>query len=188
MSDRQPAVEAPDARDADWREVLVVPSATDLEVALLDVEGRIVAVNAAWDRFCVDNGGDPASCGVGASYLDACAAAGDDPAARQVGAAVRSALGGDLPAPVAVDVPCHSCDELRWYDVLVSSRLADDGACVGATVTLSPSRAAPRLPAGGLRRPVRPARVAAGCRLEAQWPPILSGPEQGAAVGAGTKS
>ncbi len=108
------------------------------EVALLDRSGVIVAVNAAWEEFCLANGGTLRTAGVGCSYLDACAAAGEDPAARQVEAAIRAALRGELPGPVTVEVPCHAPDESRWFDVLVSSRYDDDGLCLGATVVLVP--------------------------------------------------
>jgi len=118
-----------------------------VEVALLDPDGVIVSVNAAWTEFAVANGGEPATTGVGASYLEACAA---DPGtdADRVAGAVRSALRGDLPAPMVVRVPCHSPDTTRWFDVLVSSRLADDRSCLGATVTLSSVRPDGRAPTG----------------------------------------
>ncbi len=108
------------------------------EVALLDRTGVIVAVNAAWEEFCLSNGGTLRTAGVGCSYLDACAAAGEDPATRQVAAAIRAALRGELPGPVTVEVPCHAPEESRWFDVLVSSRYDDDGLCLGATVVLVP--------------------------------------------------
>jgi PAS domain S-box-containing protein len=150
-NDGEPAAEVPgDPADRHSRgggpAILVMSSASDVEVALLDLEGRIVCVNDAWARFCADNGGDASRCGVGVSYLDICDGAGDDGTAALVAASVRSALLGDLPAPLAVDVPCHSSGELRWFDVLVSSRLDDDGACMGATVTLSLARVVSRAP------------------------------------------
>ncbi len=111
---------------------------TFVEVALLDRTGVIVSVNEAWTSFGAANGADPGRAGVGASYLDACAAAPADPRSREVAAAIRTALCGDLPAPVQVAVPCHGPNRARWFDVLVSSRFDDTGACVGATVTLSP--------------------------------------------------
>jgi PAS domain-containing protein len=133
-----PAVEGTDV-------AAMTPGST-VEVALLDRVGRIVAVNAAWERFGVENGADPSRCGVGTSYLDVCEA-DDDPVAVQVGCSIRSALRGELPAPLAVEVPCHSPDAWRWFELLISSRLGDDGGCVGATVTLSLARAS--IPSAG---------------------------------------
>lgn len=121
------------------------PADVGVEVALLDRDGVIVSVNDAWQAFAVGNGGDPARMGPGVSYLDACAAAADDPAAAQVATAIRAALDGRLPGSLTVEVPCHSPYAERWFDVLVSTRLDDDGRSVGATVTLSLTRAQTRV-------------------------------------------
>jgi PAS domain S-box-containing protein len=126
-----------------------------VEVALLDRDGVIVWVNQAWRAFAAANGGDPARTGVGVSYLQACAA-GDDPVAAEVAVAIGTALAGDLPDPLTIEVPCHSPAAERWFDMLISSRFADDGRRLGATVTLSLVRSRPQLraasPAAGLRR------------------------------------
>ena len=120
-----------------------------VEVALLDRDGVIAWVNPAWQAFAAANGGDPDRTGRGMSYLQACAAAGADPAAQDVAAAIRAALAGGLPAPLVVEVPCHSPATDRWFDVLISSRLADDGRVLGATVTLSLTGSEPpRRPSG----------------------------------------
>ncbi len=115
-----------------------------VEVALLARDGVIAWVNQAWQAFAAANGGDPARTGSGVSYLQACAAAGDDPVAAEVADAIRSALAGDLPGPLTVEVPCHSPATERWFDVLISSRFDDQGRCLGATVTLSLARSQPR--------------------------------------------
>ena len=121
------------------------PADVGVEVALLDQDGVIVSVNDAWQAFAVGNGGDPARMGPGVSYLDACATAADDPAAAQVATAIRAALEGRLPGSLTVEVPCHSPYAERWFDVLVSTRDDDDGRSVGATVTLSLTRAQTRV-------------------------------------------
>jgi len=115
-----------------------------VEVALLDRDGVIAWVNQAWQAFATANGGDPASTGIGVSYLKACAAAGDDPVAAEVAGAIRAALAGDLPGPLTVEVPCHSPFTERWFDVLISSRFDDQGRSLGATVTLSLTKSQPR--------------------------------------------
>lgn len=119
--------------------------ASTVSLALLDRAGVIVSVNRAWQDFARHNGGDPALSGVGVNFLDVCADAGDDPVAEQAADAVRSAIRGALPAPKSVRIPCHRPDQERWFDQLISSRFNDDGHCVGATMTLSPSmRVAPK--------------------------------------------
>jgi PAS domain S-box-containing protein len=128
-----PEVTSPEARGPAAR---AGPDGRAAEVALLDLDGVIVEVNAAWNEFCLANGGDPARAGVGISYLTACDAA-HDPASGQVAAAIRAAIAGHLPAPMTVRVPCDGPVDRRTFDLLVSSRFGADGTRVGAVVTLS---------------------------------------------------
>ncbi len=123
-----------------------------VEVALLDRDGVIVWVNEAWQVFAVANDGDLSRAGTGVSYLDVCDAAGDDPTTAEVAAAIRSALTGDLPAPIAIEVPCHSPSTARWFDMLIAARRGDNGRPLGATVTLSLARSEDRV------TPIRPER------------------------------
>ena len=127
-----------------------------VEVALVDQSGVIVAVNDAWTAFGAANGADPDRSGVGVSYLDVCESASADRYAAEVAAALRTALDGELPAPAQVALPCHAPGTSRWFDVLVSSRFDDGGACIGATVTLSPARPSRHVPPArpGSSRPV----------------------------------
>ena len=106
-----------------------------------------MSVNDAWLAFAAANEGDPARVGPGVSYLEVCAAAGDDPVALEVAANIHRALAGDLPGPLVVEVPCHSPDTARWFEMLISTRLDDDGEHMGATVTLSLAKSEPRLAA-----------------------------------------
>ena len=115
------------------------------EIALLDHRGVIVSVNPAWQAFAAENQGEPSRVGPGVSYLEVCAAAGDDPVATDVAAAIRGALAGDLPGPLSIEVPCHSPDTARWFDMLISGRPDDDTGRLGATVTLSLAKSEPRI-------------------------------------------
>ncbi|HEV7204177.1 MAG TPA: GAF domain-containing protein [Jatrophihabitans sp.] len=110
-----------------------------VEVALLDRSGTIVAVNEHWTSFCLANGGVPARCGVGTSYLDVCTAAAGDRDADAVAELLRAALAGRLLAPEQVQIRCDSLSRVRRFDVFVASRLDDAGRCLGATVTLCES-------------------------------------------------
>jgi DNA-binding NarL/FixJ family response regulator len=114
-----------------------------MEVALLDRRGVILAVNQAWQDFCVDNDGDPARTGVGMNYLAICDAAPQDPHTQRVRQLVESALRGEMAVATSLQFPCHSPAERRWFDLQVSSRYDDHGACRGATVTVSAVLGAP---------------------------------------------
>ncbi|MEI7446121.1 MAG: PAS domain-containing protein, partial [Burkholderiales bacterium] len=47
-------------------------------IGVLDGDGRIVAVNAAWRRFGEENGSTDPGFGVGRNYLEVCDAARDE--------------------------------------------------------------------------------------------------------------
>jgi anti-anti-sigma factor len=130
-----------------------------VEMALLNAKGVIVWVNSAWRAFTAANGGDPAAAGPGLSYLDVCAAAAGDLVTARVEMAIRRALSGDLPGSFTIEVPCHSPGTARWFDMLISSRLDEDGRSTGATVTLSLARSHSRaLLAAGRPGPGEPGR------------------------------
>lgn len=85
--------------------------------AIIDASGRIVDVNAAWQSFTAQNGGDDRSYYVGRNYLEICdAAAGDgSPEARLVADGLRRVLGGQ--SAFRCEYPCHSPAEMRWFEV-----------------------------------------------------------------------
>ena len=94
-------------------------------VAVLDPTGVIIAVNAAWTRFALANGGvHGSSMGVGSSYLQACPAPGEpDPEGEDGGdratgikaaRGIRAVLGGELTS-FTLEYPCHSPTEKRWF-------------------------------------------------------------------------
>lgn len=87
-------------------------------IAVLDRGGAIVAVNAAWRRFALANGGDeqPGSTGVGANYLAICRAAADagDADAAAAAAGISGVLAGAAPS-FTLEYPCHAPHEQRWF-------------------------------------------------------------------------
>ncbi len=110
---------------------------TAVEVAVLDANGVIVAVNGPWTDFCEANEGNPASTGVGVDYLDVCRRAGSEPGAREVAAAIEASLVGSAPVVERIQIACHSPLERRWFDVFVSSRTSEQGEPIGATVMVT---------------------------------------------------
>jgi len=91
--------------------------ALDDHVALLAVNGTIVHVNAAWQRFAQANG-DPElrHTGVGANYLDVCrrSAEAGDPQAQATLDGIQAVLAGQQ-ASFQLEYPCHSPHEHRWF-------------------------------------------------------------------------
>jgi len=94
-------------------------------ICLLDITGKIIAVNAAWLRFGKDNGAEPGGLSVGINYLEVCerAMAGTSCRAnaelqRTAGAfctALRSLLAQHKAADFELDYPCHSPTAQRWF-------------------------------------------------------------------------
>ncbi|WP_324959295.1 PAS domain-containing protein [Archangium sp.] len=90
-------------------------------VAVLDGSGRIVSVNAAWQRFAAG------ACGVGANYLamtDAAAHAGEE-YARAVARGIRDVLAGRQ-EHFELEYPNHGATERRWFLMRVT-RFAGPG-------------------------------------------------------------
>jgi diguanylate cyclase (GGDEF)-like protein len=104
-----------------------LPDAT----AVLDRSGTIVAVNAAWRAFALDNGGLPGATGVGVSYLDVCdrAAAAGCLDAAEVLIGLRSVLAGET-VESDQEYPCPSPSVGRWF----TSRITPIGGPIGGAL------------------------------------------------------
>lgn len=86
-------------------------------VALVEPDGTIALVNAAWRRFALANG-DPelTSSGPGANYLRACQPTHpiDGEMAAKAAFGLKCVLEGSLQA-FSMEYPCHSPTEKRWF-------------------------------------------------------------------------
>ena len=101
--------------------------ALSAHVAILDETGTIIAVNRAWREFSLANPPMTANGFEGANYLRVCDAA-DGPHAEEAAAladGIRDVIGGRQQS-FALEYPCHSLQEKRWFNARVS-RLAGDG-------------------------------------------------------------
>lgn len=92
-------------------------------IALLDAEGVILAVNAAWRRFALDNGirADGPVPGPGIDYPALCDAARGDSSqgATEAAAGIRAVLAKHLPG-FSLEYPCHSPERQRWFMMMVT--------------------------------------------------------------------
>ena len=78
-------------------------------------------MNRAWRTFAQANGADPDRVSEGANYLETCdrAVGVDFEQARSAAAGIRAVLAGRRGA-FALEYPCHSPDENRWFTVRVA--------------------------------------------------------------------
>jgi PAS domain-containing protein len=84
--------------------------------AIVDNSGVIVAVNKAWKRFAKNNGAELSKVSEGANYLDVCERATGEQSqyAQSFGEGLRSVL-SSREERFAMDYPCHSPTERRWF-------------------------------------------------------------------------
>ena len=106
--------------DADRRAAIL--NGLPANIALLDANGFIVAVNEAWQQFGRSNGLRGSSAEVGANYLDVCLEAHGDHSDGATWVAdglssvlERTATGFD------VVYPCHSPSSQRWFQMTATS-------------------------------------------------------------------
>lgn len=89
-------------------------------IAVIDANGVITAVNAAWSRFAFENSDAPGkplpNTGVGANYLAILDAASPHSAPESVAArdGLLAVLAGAVPQ-FGMEYPCHSAQQQRWF-------------------------------------------------------------------------
>ncbi len=96
-------------------------NALPTHIALLDSQGRIIAVNGAWRRFGTANEFLALESGVGLNYLQVCdeAHGASSEEAKAVAAGLRSVLDGETPS-FSLEYPCNAPNEPRWFQLLVT--------------------------------------------------------------------
>ncbi|MBA4065397.1 MAG: hypothetical protein C0501_17125 [Isosphaera sp.] len=88
-------------------------------LAVLDEAGTILRVNEAWRRFGEANGLAGGAGAVGTDYLAACEVPCPGGDGASFSDAIRAVIRGDRQT-FAVDYPCHSPAERRWFQMRVS--------------------------------------------------------------------
>ncbi|MBY0525621.1 MAG: PAS domain S-box protein [Gemmataceae bacterium] len=83
-------------------------------IAVLDENGIILAVNAAWRRFADGNRFTGRNYGIGADYLQAWEANSAECMEAEMVAGLKDVLAGRAPS-FEFEYPCHSPTEQRWF-------------------------------------------------------------------------
>src|SRR6185369_1354693 len=94
-------------------------------IAVLDRNGVILAVNENWLRFARENGPQPGALiphtEVGSNYLAVCeessGAAAEE--AQPALAGIRAVLDGQM-SNFSLEYPCHSPSRQRWFSMMVT--------------------------------------------------------------------
>lgn len=106
-------------------------------IAVLDRQGTIIAVNAAWERFARENGMQHAV-GTGTNYLDVCRRACGD-FREEAGAAlagIRAVLQGHQPL-FSLEYPCHSSEVQRWFTMRVTPLSPQTGGVIVSHIDIT---------------------------------------------------
>ena len=118
-------------REAADRQAAIL-NALPADVAVIDPDGVILAVNESW-RLAAANELEGPDAGVGQNYLDVCERAGGDcsEAAQAAAIGIRRVLQGKA-GDFAIEYRCHSPTEPRWFHLTVTPVRQDQRA--GAVV------------------------------------------------------
>jgi len=113
--------------DASERFASSIEDALSAHVAILDETGTIIAVNRAWREFAAANPPVETNVFEGANYLQVCDTADGSGAEEAVAlaAGIRAVMRDQQPS-FALEYPCHSPQEKRWFVARVT-RFAGDG-------------------------------------------------------------
>ena len=100
-------------------------------IAILDADGRILAVNRAWRQFAAENGARVGETFEGANYLHVCDTAEGDTCAEAnpVAEGIRGVLRGERDL-FMLEYPCHAPTEQRWFNLRATRFPGDGPACV----------------------------------------------------------
>jgi phosphoserine phosphatase RsbU/P len=90
---------------------LAVLDALIYQVAVIDLQGTIIATNRAWNEFCLENGGTLQHCGPGVNYFQA--------ANQGTVQGIVEVLSGKIDK-YREEYPCHAPHEMRWFIMTVT--------------------------------------------------------------------
>jgi diguanylate cyclase (GGDEF)-like protein len=99
----------------------LVLNSLEEQVAVIDEQGTIVDVNAAWIQFGIDNGLSEEHGCIGRNYLGACTASPSkaDTGANNASQGISEVISGKRDS-FYFEYPCHSPDEQRWFMMRVT--------------------------------------------------------------------
>ncbi|MBO0725489.1 MAG: PAS domain S-box protein [Blastocatellia bacterium] len=107
-------------------------------IAVLDRDGKIIAVNEDWRRFARENGGAAIADSVGVNYLDVCRRAQEygNGQLKATLDGIQAVLDGARPN-FTVECPCHSPSEKRWFLMSVTPLGGERGGVVVAHTNIT---------------------------------------------------
>jgi len=129
-----------------------VLSSLSAHIAVLDADGDVIAVNAAWERFARE-GGAGARTGVGTDYLAVCRSAAEtgEPDVEPVVRGIRAVLDGRL-HEYTHEYPCATPAGELWFAMSVTPLARPEGGAVVSHVDITERKRAEQALAASERR------------------------------------
>ncbi|MFJ8236299.1 diguanylate cyclase [Ureibacillus sp. NPDC094379] len=103
----------------------VIDSLLD-QIAIINQEGLIIAVNKSWINFSYENDGDLSTSGVGSNYLDVCQ--------EKVKKGIEFVLNGQKDHFI-FEYSCHSKTEIRWFILRATPFTISENGDLGAILS-----------------------------------------------------
>lgn len=120
--------------------------AISAQIAVLDKDGIVRAVNDSWVKFARENGAPPGESYVGYNYLDVCRQASGASAEEADSAAqgLQAILEGKK-NQFDLEYPCHSPDERRWFVMRANAIPGESGGAVIAHINITSQKLIQRM-------------------------------------------
>lgn len=125
---------------------LAILNSVTASIAVLNLDGEIVAVNETWQQFAIANsstsGKTAVHTGVGSNYLAICrdcsssTVAGDAADASKACSGIKAVLAGRS-TDFSLEYPCHSPEEKRWFCMSVTPLGGDKAGVVVAHTNIT---------------------------------------------------
>ena len=96
------------------------------QIAVIDSNGLIIAVNKSWITFSQKNNGDLSTSGIGSNYLEVCQ--------EKVRQGIQFVLNGQK-THFIFEYSCHSRTEIRWFILRVTPYSINSNGDLGAIVS-----------------------------------------------------
>jgi PAS domain S-box-containing protein len=107
-------------------------------IAVIDAEGKIVAVNKAWEAFGADNSiEDKIATSIGQNYLDVCRRSAPFEENTQLVLENLQAILSGGKDEFSFEYPCHSPDEERWFILQVNALQSGSGGAVISHINIT---------------------------------------------------
>ena len=118
---RTPSRESEEATPSDYSLARTILNALSAHVAILNEDGFIMETNRAWERFASENQIQIRPDTKSVNYLEVCdlASSDTDDGSATVARGIRDVIDGRI-EEFALDYPCHSPDQQRWFYMRVT--------------------------------------------------------------------